>query len=242
MRQKSFFYNLYRKRLIFRIIVLLFIIVLYIFYPNTFIVIKDFNFFKKISALQIIWILWMFDMITQLIKVPKYWPIGSQKYMEYTYKKPLIIIDKKNPKQIMKEITKDSISVAISWILLVIIIGILYITNTIPYQIVFILSTIFYVCDVICIIGWCPFKTFYMHNKCCTTCRIFNWDHAMMFSPLIFIPGIFTYSLVITSIIVVIIWEISCYKHPERFIEKTNNSLKCKNCKDKLCGKRVNEV
>ncbi|MBR2828792.1 MAG: hypothetical protein IKE70_06135, partial [Bacilli bacterium] len=109
-------------------------------------------------------------MITQLIKVPKYWPIGSQKYMEYTYKKPLIIIDKKNPKQIMKEITKDSISVAISWILLVIIIGILYITNTIPYQIVFILSTIFYVCDVICIIGWCPFKTFYMHNKCCTTC------------------------------------------------------------------------
>lgn len=238
MNNKSYFYKLYIKRLICRIIVLIISIGIYILYPNTFLVVKDFNFIKMLSPLHIIWVLWMFDMITQLLKVPKYWPVGSQKFMKYQYKKPLIILDK-NYKKTMKEMTKDAVSVAIAWILLVIIIGILYLTNIIPYQIVIIISTVFYVCDVICIVGWCPFKTFFMHNKCCTTCRIFNWDHAMMLTPLIFIPGIYTYSLVIMSIIVVIVWEISCYKYPERFIEKTNSSLKCHNCKDKLCGKRV---
>ena len=76
-----------------------------------------------------------------------------------------------------------------------------------------------------------------MHNKCCTTCRIFNWDHAMMFSPLIVIPSAWTYSLVLTSFVILIVWEYTCIMHPERFLEKTNCALRCHNCKDKLCGK-----
>ena len=239
MKKKSYFYKLYIKRLICRIIILLLVIGMYIFYPDTFIVVKDFNFFKMLSPLHIIWCIWMFDMITQLLKVPRYWPVGSQKYMEYSYKKPLISPDKNKLRKIIKDMNKDSISVAIAWILLISLIDTLYLCGVISFQIVVIISTIFYVCDVICIIEWCPFKTFFMHNKCCTTCRIFNWDHAMMFSPLIAIPGVWTYSLVIMSLIVVFIWERACFKHPERFIEKANNSLKCYFCKDKLCGKEI---
>ena len=237
MKNKSFFYKLYIKRLICRSIVLLFTIGLYIWYPKTFLVTKGLNFYKMISPLHIIWLIWMIDMILQLCKSPNYWPLGSQKYREERYKKPLLMPNRKHIKEAMKELNKDSISVAIAWILLIAIIDILYLTNIIPFQIVIIISTAFYVCDIICVIGWCPFKTFFMHNKCCITCRIFNWDHAMMFSPLIAISGIWTYSLVIMSLIVVIVWESSCKNHPERFMEKTNLSLRCFYCKDKICGK-----
>ena len=78
-----------------------------------------------------------------------------------------------------------------------------------------------------------------MHNKCCTTCRIFNWDHAMMFSSLIAIPGLWTYSLLFMSFSILIVWEIACSVYPERFLEKTNCALRCSNCNDKLCGKNI---
>ncbi len=241
MKNKSYFYKLYVKRLIIRITILLIVIGLYILYPQTFIVAKGFNFFKMFSPLHIIWFIWMYDMILQLLSAPKYWPLGSQKYREERFKKPLLQHNKKHIRKMMKELNNGSISVAVVWILFIAIIDILYLTKIIPFQVVVIISTFFYVCDVICIIGWCPFKTYFMHNKCCTTCRIFNWDHAMMFSPLIAIPGIWTYTLVITSLVVVAVWEVACYKHPERFIEDTNNALKCYNCPDKLCGKNINK-
>ncbi len=237
MKNKSYFYKLYIKRLICRSIVLLFVIGLYIWYPKTFNITKGLNFFNTLSPLHLVWIIWIADMILQLSRVPNYWPLGSQKYREERFKKPFLMIDKRHIKKMMKEMTKDSVSVAIAWILLVAVIDILYLTKVIPFQIVIIISTVFYVCDVICILFWCPFKTFFMHNKCCTTCRIFNWDHAMMFAPLIAIPGIWTYSLVFMSLLIVIVWEITCAKYPERFLEKTNINLRCNNCKDKLCGK-----
>ena len=237
MKKKSKFRRNYLRRLIFRIIILLIMIYIYIFHPNAYEVSKGINFIKKFSPLHIIWIIWMVDIILQLCKVPSYWPLGSQKIWGYRYLPSIKEIDEIVIKKYMKVINTDIIAIAITWILVIAQIGTLYLTKTIPYQVVILCSTVFYVCDIICIIGWCPFKTLYMHNKCCTTCRIFNWDHAMMFTPLIFIPGIFTYSLVIMSAIVLIVWEVTCATHPERFLEKTNNALQCHNCKDKLCGK-----
>lgn len=237
MKNKSKFRKSYIKRLIFRIIVFIIMIGIYIMYPNTFEVSYGINFIKKFSPLHIIWLIWMIDMILQLCKVPKYWPLGSQKYWGHRYLPNLKELDKKIIKKHMKKMNKASIAIAITWLIIIALIGGLYFLKLISYQIVILISTAFYVCDIICVIGWCPFKTFYMHNKCCTTCRIFNWDHAMMFTPLIVIPGIWTYSLVIMSLIVLIVWEIACAIHPERFLEKTNCALQCHNCKDKLCGK-----
>ena len=218
----------------------LFVICLYFFYPQTFSVVKDYNFFKEFSPLHIIWLIWMFDMLLQLINFTNYWPLGSQKIMKHRYIKPVNMIDKKEIKKIMKSLNKGSLLVAIIWLSVATIVDILYLSHLISFEIVIIISTFFYLCDVICIVVWCPFRNLLMHNKCCTTCRIYNWDHAMMFIPLIVIPGIFTYSFLFTSLIILLVWELSVLKHPERFIEKTNDALKCKNCKDKLCGKSIN--
>ena len=239
MKSKSKFRRLYMGRLVIRIIVFITILCLYIFYPNDFIVAKDFNLIKSFTPLTILWLIWITEMTLQLCKVPKYWPLGSQKVFGHRYLPDLKGLDITISKKLMKQMTSDAVSIAIAWILLTAIIDILYFTGCITYQVVILISCAFYVCDIICIVGWCPFKTFFMHNKCCTTCRIFNWDHAMMFLPLICIPGLFTYSLVGLSLFVLIVWEVACAVHPERFHEKTNCALRCINCKDRLCGKKT---
>ena len=124
--------------------------------------------------------------------------------------------------------------VFIIWILLIIVIGILYYFNIINKIWLFMFSVFFYVCDLICVLIWCPFRLI-MKNKCCTTCRIFNWDHLMMFSPLIFCGGFFAISLVIMSFSAWLKWELSILLYPERFSEITNVALRCSSCTDKLC-------
>ena len=108
-----------------------------------------------------------------------------------------------------------------------------------------IISSAYSIGDMICILFFCPFQTWMMHNRCCGTCRIYNWDFAMMFTPLIFImvtwsdEGVFVnpyaIALVATSLILLVRWEITYRLHKERFSEKTNMSLRCGNCKEKLC-------
>ena len=75
-----------------------------------------------------------------------------------------------------------------------------------------------------------------MKNKCCSACRIYNWDYAMMFTPLFFIPRHYSWSLLALSVALLIRWEITFYLHPERFSEKTNDYLRCANCTEKLCA------
>ncbi len=48
-------------------------------------------------------------------------------------------------------------------------------------------------------------------NKCCTTCRIFNWDHLMMFTPMLFVKGFSSYSLILVAISVFAAWEICVF-------------------------------
>ena len=42
-------------------------------------------------------------------------------------------------------------------------------------------------------------------------------------------------SLLALSLVLLLRWEITFYRHPERFSEETNEYLHCKNCTEKLC-------
>lgn len=64
---------------------------------------------------------------------------------------------------------------------------------------------------------------------------IYNWDFAMMFTPLIFVNTLFAKSLVFLSLALLIRWEYLVHRHPEYFSEKTNRSLSCSECPEKLC-------
>jgi hypothetical protein len=89
---------------------------------------------------------------------------------------------------------------------------------------------------MICILFFCPFQTWFLKNKCCAACRIYNWDYAMMFTPLFFVRRDYAWSLLVLSVALLIRWEITFYRHPERFSENTNEYLQCKNCQERLCS------
>jgi hypothetical protein len=58
----------------------------------------------------------------------------------------------------------------------------------------------------------------------------------MMFTPLFFVRKTYTWSLLALSVALLFRWEITFYLHPERFSEKTNDYLQCRNCSEKLCA------
>lgn len=128
-----------------------------------------------------------------------------------------------------------TIIVALLWLVLNGIFGALYMTNLIDEGILFLLCLFYSVCDMICILFFCPFQTIFLKNKCCSLCRIYNWDFAMMFTPLFFIPSVFTWTLLAMSLIILLRWEITVWLFPERFSENTNQYIKCANCTEKLC-------
>ncbi len=228
-------------RLIIRILILIASILLLIFKPETFDIIIGFNFFKKISIFHLLWLIWVVDMILQIVPIKNKLPLGSQKLFANRFKPIRDKINKESLKKYIKSTTKSAYKVFILWFMVVILIGTLYLMDIIDYRLVLLISIAFYVCDLICVLIWCPFRLI-MRNKCCTTCRIFNWDHLMMFSPLIFIKGFYTISLFIIAFIAWLIWELCVLIFPERFSEMTNVSLKCSECTDKLCTQYCKKI
>lgn len=130
---------------------------------------------------------------------------------------------------------KTTFIVLASWILLNLIFGILYLTGVFDRGIMLLISLAYSVCDIICILFFCPFQTWIMKNKCCGTCRIYNWDYAMMFTPLLFVKNIYSWTLLGGALLLLLRWEVTFYKYPERFIEESNESLSCRMCEEKLC-------
>ena len=115
------------------------------------------------------------------------------------------------------------------------IVGLLYSFDVIGQAELFLLTVFYFLCDYICILFYCPFQSHMMKNKCCVNCRIYDWGHFMMFTPMMFIHSFYSLSLFLTGCVVLVHWEIIYAKHPERFYEGSNQVLKCVNCKDRTC-------
>ena len=224
----------YIIRLICRCVILIFCTVLCFVSPKSFDILNGMNFFKSFSVFHILWVIWMIDMLLQVIPVKNEVPLGSQKLFANRFKP---IREKINRKALKKHITSTTSSaymVMILWAALIAVIGILYFYGIIGKIALFMISVLFYVCDLICVLIWCPFRLM-MRTKCCTTCRIFNWDHLMMFSPMIFIWSFYSVSLWAMAVLAFIVWELCILLYPERFWEVTNTALQCSECTDKLC-------
>lgn len=224
----------YMFKLIGRSIIFVSCIFLYIFYPQHLNVLNGWNFFKEFSPLHILWILWCFDMFLQIVPIKNELALGSQKLFASRFKPIREKINKEALKRHIASITAGAYKVFVLWVLLIGVIATLYYLDIIDKNILFLISVCFYVCDLICVLIWCPFRLI-MRNKCCTTCRIFNWDHLMMFSPLVFAGGFYAISLFTLSAVAWFVWELFVMIYPERFWEMTNVSLKCSECTDKLC-------
>jgi len=109
-------------------------------------------------------------------------------------------------------------------------------------QTTIIIALAYAVVDIVFVLFFCPFRALFMRNHCCVTCRIHNWDYFMKCAPLILFPSIYTVSLVILSVVVVLRWEISLWRNPHFFMRETNQNLRCSACEDKLCQLRIRKL
>ena len=224
----------YILRLIGRCIVFLVCGALCFLKPQVFSVLDGLNFFKQISVLHILWGIWVVDMFLQIVPIKNKIALGSQKLFANRFRPIREKINYKALKEYVSSTTRSAYKVFIIWAAVTLALGILYYCKVLSATWLFMISIFFYVCDLICVLVWCPFRLI-MKNKCCTTCRIFNWDHLMMFLPLIFIGGFYALSLVAMAVAAWLMWELCVMIYPERFWELTNRSLKCSECTDKLC-------
>lgn len=226
--------KIYIARLVGRCLVFVICTLLYLFHPESFAVLNGFQFFKTLSPLHLLWIIWVIDMFLQIIPIKNKLPLGSQKLFANHFKPIREKVNYEALRHYIVSTTKAAYKVFLLWCLLIAVIGALYYTGVLDKANLFMISVLFYVCDLICVLIWCPFRLI-LKNRCCTTCRIFNWDHLMMFSPLIFMGGFYAGSLVAMAAVAWLVWELCVMMYPERFWDHSNEALKCSECTDKLC-------
>lgn len=234
--------KLYMAQLVLRCVVFLLCAVLYALRAEAFEVLHGNAFFQSFSLFHLLWAVWLFDMLAQLFPIKKDLSLGSKKHFLKHFK-PTIAERVNLPalKAYALSTAKAAYKVLLLWAGLIACIGVLYFRGILHAAELFLITVAFYVCDLICVLVWCPFRLL-MKTRCCTTCRIFNWDHLMMFSPLVFINSFFARSLFFLSLAVFLFWEIRAFLYPERFWEQTNEALRCSSCTDKLCTQYCQKI
>ena len=231
----------YIIRFVLRIAIFIASVVLYFVAPEQFDVLDGMNFFRKFSVFHILWGIWLVDMLCQLIPIKNHIPLGSQKLFRQHFKPIKEKINSEALKKYIHTMATRAGIIIVLWVLLIGAIATCYFTKIINKEMLFLVTVAFYVFDLVCVLIWCPFRLI-LRTRCCTTCRIFNWDHMMMFSPIIFMGGFYAVSLFLVAMVVLFLWELSILLYPERFWEHSNEALKCANCTDRLCSQNCKKL
>lgn len=143
--------------------------------------------------------------------------------------------------RIRRDRWREIIPVIIFWVVANTALSVvLYLFGLLTQQAIVIWVLFYFVFDMISVVLWCPLQLWFMKNRCCTTCQIFNWDGIMAVTPLFLLitdlsTAWFVWPLLLLSLVVLLRWELAFARHPERFDERTNASLSCQHCPDKLC-------
>ena len=216
-------------RLILRIS--LFVVGLRYYLAGTLENITQFRFFSPPSWLHVLWFALFLEMLIQFIPALDEQIGPGKQYARHLKPRPFL------QHRLEEQTKKDNRGAAITmvtWLTVNGIFGLLHLMGRLETGTMLMLSLFFYISDLICVLIWCPFQ-YINKNRCCVTCRIYNWGFFMLYLPCAFVPGFFTRSLFATSVAILLWWEYQHYRHPERFWEGSNASLNCAHCTDKMC-------
>lgn len=231
--------NKYTFNLILRVVIFIAVFILYLTNKELmgqfikFDILRTQNLPYVVSPIHILWLYLMIVMLTHIfpskknsMAMNKATSVGFQEIKDYNRLGLLEYVQQQNARVWI---------VMLIWLSFNAVFGALYLFKVIDEIDLVMLSVFYFLSDYICILLYCPFQTHIMKNKCCVNCRIYDWGHFMMFTPMLFIKDFFSWSLFFTSLVVLIRWEIYYAKYPERFWEGSNENLKCANCDEKLC-------
>ena len=183
-----------------------------------------------ITPLTVVWFLLMISMISRFFP-SKLESLGCQKEFPGRFRPS----GKEVSTQEIRYANRGAFLVLLSWLALNGVFCLLYWKGLIGPVFMVCLSGFYGVCDIICILFFCPFQSWMMHNRCCTTCRIFNWDYIMICTPLMVLKGPLVLSACILSVVLLIRWEVTHLRYPHRFYESSNRSMRCNECQEQLC-------
>ena len=186
--------------------------------------------------LYVVWAVLVISMLFRLIP-NKRTAIGARKHYAQSHQAapaiqndPISTIIKRN------RLHRGALASALAWIVLnAAVFIVLFLNDMLTPSAAVTLMLIYAVCDMICILFFCPFQVFFLRNRCCTQCRIHNWDYLMMCTPMILFPSFYSISLLLLSASVVLRWELAIHKNPHFFMAETNENLRCDRCNDRLC-------
>lgn len=222
----------YIVKLIFRILIFAMMLHLYLWHRDWIMKFMTLDLKYGITLIHIMWAIFMVTMIAHLFpsrhRTMALLKMSNNTYVprEHSEFKLLKFVQKQNQRAWI---------VMLVWLCFNACFGLLYLFHFIHEEELLLLTVFYFVCDHICILIYCPFQSLIMKNKCCVNCRIFDWGHFMMFTPMLFIRNFFSWSLFFTSAVVLLRWEIVYAMHPERFWQGSNKRLQCTSCKDRTC-------
>lgn len=230
---KKTFVN-YMLRWFLRATVFFAVLYFYLYDPEIIAAFTETPLFGPLKPMHLVWGILMLDMIPHLLP-PKGETMGMRKWQKITYRPLEEPYDRLELLEYVQRMNRKAWLVMLIWLLLNGVVGLLYLWEIIGEAELILLSIFYYLCDVTCILMFCPFQTFIMKNRCCVNCRIFDWGHFMMYTPMLFIRSFFSWSLFFMACVILIRWEVGYASHPERYWSGSNAAIRCANCQDKMC-------
>lgn len=225
--------NRYMLKLAIRILIFIVVFIFYVLHKDLLCDLMTRSIWLGITPLHALWMVFMLMMVTHIFPMDKLTmalrKAEPEQYQEVKGYSELALY------RFVREQNIKAWNVMLVWLIFNAIFGFLYLVHILDNADLLMLTVFYFLCDYICILFYCPFQSVIMKNKCCINCRIYDWGHFMMFTPMLFIRNFFSWSLFFTSCVVLIHWEVIYAKHPERFWSGSNQTLQCEHCKDKTC-------
>ena len=197
----------------------------------------DISGFPKWAGLYILAGIILIDFILRFIPLKNH-PMGMKKHLKreflpslaYKNDPTLTVEDYKEIKKMDRQLLKG----CLFYFGITAVFYVLYFLKIFGVPEMLLVMLAYWVGDMICVNLFCPYKLI-MKNRCCTNCRIYNWDAFFLVFPLAVVPGLLTWVLLLVAIAYTFLWELNFRMHPERFLERTNMAIRCERCRKDLC-------
>ena len=184
----------------------------------------------RFTPSTVVWLLLMASMVLRLFP-SQVESIGSQKEFRRRFRPTGRQPD---PREIRRA-DRGALGVLVLWAAFNAVFYAAYLGGIVDLRFLVCLAGFYGMCDIICILFFCPFQAWMMRNRCCTTCRIYNWDYAMMCTPLLGISGPLSLSACVVAFALLARWELTYHIRRERFFVSSNDALRCDQCQEHLC-------
>ena len=228
-------FRLYLLRLLCRLSIAGAVLYLYIAEREVLAAAPGFWLSGPLTPLTILWALLTLNMITHLLPVSPLSLAGKKQFARY-YQPAAEIIDQQKLRAYVARVNRRAGLVLVIWLGCHALLIPLCLNNILGPPELILLSAAYFVADLVCILFFCPFQKWLMKCRCCVECRIFEWGHFMMYTPMLFFRSFYSYSLFFLATLLLLKWEIAFVRRPQHFWPGANAALQCGNCRDKLCN------